>query len=237
MNDPGARDVLDRAFVDLRRHRARDRRADHAAVHHARHLDVGDVVLRAEHHRRDVVARDRLADDLVLGVLLRLRLARGVELIADLLVPLELHVEVLAADQLGIGGLLVAVEGGADHAVDHDELIGRRAELLGRHVEQHAARFGRGHRASACRRTGCRSSPTSRPGSRSMAVWPMMTVTALYGTSSSSATIWPMAVNRPCAMSVLPKNADTRAVGVDRDERRQLIGRQRRLARLARAPR
>ena len=36
-----AGDVLDRALVDLDRHRARDRRTDHAAVHHARHLDVG----------------------------------------------------------------------------------------------------------------------------------------------------------------------------------------------------
>ncbi len=30
-------------------------------------------------------------------------------------------------------------------AVDDDELIGRRAELVGGHLEQHAARFGRGH--------------------------------------------------------------------------------------------
>ena len=30
-------------------------------------------------------------------------------------------------------------------AVDDDELIGRRAELGGRHLDQHAARFGRGH--------------------------------------------------------------------------------------------
>ena len=51
--------------------------------------------------------------------------------------------------------------------------------------------------------------PEEPPWFTLLAVWPMMTVTALNGTSSSSATIWPMAVNRPCAMSVLPKNADT----------------------------
>ena len=42
-----------------------------------------------------------------------------------------------------------------------------------------------------------------------VAVSPMITLTALNGTSSSSATIWPMATNRPCPMSILPKKAET----------------------------
>ena len=141
----GAGNILDRAFVDLHRHRPGDRRPDHPAVHHARHLDVGDEVLLREHLRRHVLALDRLADDLVLGVLLGLRLAGGIERVAHLLVPVELDVEVFAADQFGIAGLLVAVEGRAHRAVDDDELVSRRAELLGRHVQQHAARLGRGH--------------------------------------------------------------------------------------------
>ena len=51
--------------------------------------------------------------------------------------------------------------------------------------------------------------PDEPPWFTLVAVSPMMTVTALWGTSSSSATIWPIAVKRPCAISVLPKNADT----------------------------
>ena len=69
--------VLDRALVDLHRHRAGDRRADHAAMHHARHLDVGARSPPAEHLRRDVLALDRLADDLVLVGLLRLAPCRA----------------------------------------------------------------------------------------------------------------------------------------------------------------
>ena len=38
-----------------------------------------------------------------------------------------------------------------------------------------------------------------------LAVSPMNTLTALNGTSSSSATIWPIATNRPWPMSILPK--------------------------------
>ena len=58
-----AGDVLDRAFVDGHRRRARDRRADHAGVDHARDFHVGDERLLAEHLGRDVGAFDRLADD------------------------------------------------------------------------------------------------------------------------------------------------------------------------------
>ena len=51
--------------------------------------------------------------------------------------------------------------------------------------------------------------PEAPPWFTLVAVSPMMTLTALNGTSSSSATIWPMATNSPCPMSILPKNADT----------------------------
>ncbi len=37
----------------------------------------------------------------------------------------------------------------------------------------------------------------------------MITLTALNGTSSSSATIWPIATNTPWPMSILPKKAET----------------------------
>src|SRR6476661_5802554 len=51
--------------------------------------------------------------------------------------------------------------------------------------------------------------PEAPPWFTLVAVSPMITVTALNGTSSSSATICPMATNRPWPMSILPKKAET----------------------------
>ena len=51
--------------------------------------------------------------------------------------------------------------------------------------------------------------PDAPPWFTLVAVSPMITLTLLNGTSSSSATIWPMAVNRPWPMSILPKKAET----------------------------
>ena len=51
--------------------------------------------------------------------------------------------------------------------------------------------------------------PEAPPWFTLVAVSPMKTVTALNGTSSSSATICPMATNRPWPMSILPKKAET----------------------------
>jgi len=51
--------------------------------------------------------------------------------------------------------------------------------------------------------------PDAPPWFTLVAVSPMITVTALNGTSSSSATIWAMATNRPWPMSILPKKAET----------------------------
>src|SRR6185437_4230087 len=82
-----ARNLFDRRFVDLHRHGAGDRGPDHPAVHHAGHLDVGAEIFLGEYFWRDVVARNRLADDRVGLRVLRLGLAGGVERIADLTVP------------------------------------------------------------------------------------------------------------------------------------------------------
>ena len=51
--------------------------------------------------------------------------------------------------------------------------------------------------------------PEAPPWFTEVAVSPMITLTALNGTSSSSATIWPMATNTPWPMSILPKKAET----------------------------
>ena len=141
----GAGNVLDRAFVDLDRHRAGDRRPDHPAVHHAGHFDVDDEIFLAEDFRRDVVALDRLADDLVILRVLRLGLARRVQRIAVFAVPVELHIEIAAADQFGVAYLLCCVAYGVDDAVGHRQLIRRQAEFFCRQLDQHAPRFGCGH--------------------------------------------------------------------------------------------
>ncbi len=52
-----ARNVFHRGFVDRDRHRAGDRRTDHASVQHAGNFHVHHVVERAEHLRRDVAPR------------------------------------------------------------------------------------------------------------------------------------------------------------------------------------
>ncbi len=137
----GARNLLDRRLVDFHGHRARDRGPDHARVQHARHLDVGAEVLLREHLRRHVLALDALADDLVVLGILRLRLAGRVERIAVFLVPGELDVEVLPADQVGIARLLGGIVLRVHDAVRDGELVGCNAELRRRHLDQHAARF------------------------------------------------------------------------------------------------
>ncbi len=62
-----------------------------------------------------------------------------------MLVPVELDVEVLAANQFGVGGLLVSVEGGTYDAINNDELIDWRIEFCRSHLDQHAACFRRRH--------------------------------------------------------------------------------------------
>ena len=88
---------------------------------------------------------DRLADDLVVLRILRLGLAGRIERVAPLLVPVELDVEVAPADQLGIGRLLRRIALGVHDAVGDGERVGRQAELRRRHLDEDAARFGRGH--------------------------------------------------------------------------------------------
>ncbi len=161
-----AGDALDRPLVDAHGRRARDRRADHAGMDHARDFHVGDERLLAEHLGRDVGALDRLADNSVVLWIFRLRLAGRVERVADLLVPVELDVEVPPADQLGVGNLLVAVECGAHDAVSDNELVGRCTEPCPQPSRPARGVLRRPRRASAARRSGCRSSLTRRPGSR-----------------------------------------------------------------------
>ena len=141
----GARNILDRAVVDLHWYRAGYRRPDHPAVDHIRHLDVGNEVLLTEHLRSDVLSFDWLANDLMLARLLGLSLARRVQRVAILLVPGELNVEILSADQLHIGNALRRIVGNADDAVVDNEAFDRCRERGSRHLDQHAPCFRRRH--------------------------------------------------------------------------------------------
>jgi hypothetical protein len=67
---------------------------------HARDFDVGAEVLLREHFRCDVLPFDRLADNLVVPRIFRLRFARRVKRIADLAIPGERDVEIAPADEL-----------------------------------------------------------------------------------------------------------------------------------------
>src|ERR1700733_1046255 len=144
-NDLGTRNVLDRAVVDLRRHRASHWRPDHPAVDHIRRLDVGNEVLLTEHLRCDVLSLDRLTDDFVLAWLLRLRLAGRVQRVANLLVPGELNVEILPTDQLRIGYVLRRIVDNADDAVVDNEAFDRCRERGSGHLDQYAPGFRRRH--------------------------------------------------------------------------------------------
>src|SRR5439155_6906721 len=63
--------------------------------------------------------------------------------VAVLIVPLELVVEVPAADQLAVADLLLLVATHGDDTIPHEELVGGRAELLGGALDEEAPRFGR----------------------------------------------------------------------------------------------
>src|ERR1700722_14034351 len=141
----GTRNALDRAVVDLHRYRTCYRRPDHPAVNHIRDLDVGNEVFLTEHRRRDVLSFDWLAYDFVLARLLGLRLAGRVQRVANLLVPGELNVEILSADQLRIGNALRWIVGNADDAVVDNEAFDRCRERGSGHLDQHAPCFRRRH--------------------------------------------------------------------------------------------
>ena len=113
-------------------------------MHHAGHFHVGDEVLLGEDFWCDVLALDRLTDDLVIFRVLRLGFAGRVKRIADFFVPVELDVEVATANQIGIADLLRGVARGVDDAVRHRQLIGGKSQLVCRHVDQYASRFGGG---------------------------------------------------------------------------------------------
>ena len=66
-------------------------------MHHAGHFDIGAKVFLAENFWRPVLALDWPANDFVLARLLWLPFTGRVKLVAELFVPVKLHVEIFAA--------------------------------------------------------------------------------------------------------------------------------------------
>ena len=227
----GAGNSLDRAVVHLHRHAAGDGGTDHAAVHHARHFHVGDEVFVREHLGRYVFALDRLADDLVILGIFWLRLARCVKRVAVLLVPVELDVEILAADHLRIGNALGLVVAGAHHAVIDGELVGRHGQQARRHLDQHAARFRRRHaHLLAAELDAGGAGGAALVHRRAGVAHDHLDVSErnveLFRHDLADGDVQPVA---HVHLAEIGRHA---AVGIDRDVGRQLIGRQRRLGAL-----
>ena len=219
---------MHRALVDRDRHGTRDRRPDHAAVQHPRHLDVGDVVERAEDLGRDVETRRRLADDLVGGGRLRLRLPLGDEVVAELAVPLHRQVEIAAADQLAIADLARRIARHGDDAVGDFEPVGRDAEPRRGHLDQHAARLGRGvaQRDAALLHPGAAARAALVDGQGGVAhhdTDPRERHVELLGDDLGDRDIDPLAHIH------LAEIGDDIAVGFDREPAVELIGGERRL--------
>src|SRR5262249_47047889 len=105
-------------LVHRDRNGAGDRRTDHASVQHAGDSYVRPAVERPEPLRGDMApGRAGPADDLVFTRRLGLAFAGDQELVAEMLVPRERHVEVTAANELAVGDRLAGVVLVADDAI------------------------------------------------------------------------------------------------------------------------
>ena len=124
--------ACDGTFVDALDRCADGRRANDAAVQHARHAHVVDEFELAGDDLGDIETVDRLSEHGPFAG----RLALGVRI--------EREVEFLAADQLAIGHSFGCIAGGGDDSVGGSELIHGHTELLRRHFNERLARGGRG---------------------------------------------------------------------------------------------
>ena len=201
-------------------------------MQHARHLDVGDVVELAKHLGRDIEARRRLADDLVGGGRLWLRLPLGDEVVAELAVPLHRQVEIAPADQLAIADLARRIARHGDDTVGYLEPVGRDPEPCRCHLDQHAARLGRGvaQRDAALLHPGAAAGAALVDGQGGVAhhdTDPCQRHVELLGDDLGDRDIDPLAHIH------LAEIGDDTAVGLDREPAVELVGGERRLDRCA----
>ena len=112
-------------------------------MQHARHTYVANVAIGAIKFPGHIVARDRLANHLVLGNGLELGLHLDVEWVANALVPLDLAVEVFATDQIGIADRFARVCDMRHHAVVNPQLVCGHAQFCGGQFHQNTTGFCR----------------------------------------------------------------------------------------------
>jgi hypothetical protein len=127
-----ARQVGDRALVQVGHGGANAGRADNPPMEHVRQTNVLNVARGAGQLARQVDALDRLADD---GVLSRILSLRGVR---------DGPVELPSADQVAVADALRGVIPGGDDAVLDGQSAGLDVESLARQLQQGGARLGRG---------------------------------------------------------------------------------------------
>ncbi len=133
----------DRTLIDSAHGAGGARAPDHSGVKHLRQRNIGHVLVGAVNLAREVAAREGFPDDAVFGRRLNLRLDLDVHGVAGLLVPLDLAVEIAAADQLGVADFFRRVGDRAHHAVVDAQLLDRKPELLRGGFHEQLARFGR----------------------------------------------------------------------------------------------
>ena len=108
-------------------------RAHVPGVDHPREVDVDGPLERSVHLGGDVVARDRLADQLQVLHRLDARDAGGLVDVG----ARQRHVETPPADEFPVGDRPRGIAQERDHPLAHAQLLHRHAEALGRHVQQH----------------------------------------------------------------------------------------------------
>ena len=133
-----SRRATNRRLVDADELRASHRRLHVAGVQHAGKLDVHGPFQGAVDLRGNVVALERLADDLEILNRLHLGDTGGrIDVVAR-----ERDVEPSAADQFSVRGLSRRIGLYADHALADGELIDRHRKPSRRQFQQHPPRLG-----------------------------------------------------------------------------------------------
>ena len=137
-------DVLDRRLVHLLCQTPCNGCANHPRMQHARHSHICNIALRAKDFPGHIVARQRQSHHFVLRRQFGFGSALDIHLIANSLVPLHFGIEILAADQFGIGDFLRIVAFDRNDTIKNTQIGGRHIQFFRCQVEQNATCFCRG---------------------------------------------------------------------------------------------